>query len=277
MQLEFFGETFDRAKCGKTCDNCKAAREPERRDLTQVAQTLLRLLADVSSQTKGRGVTLVRLGELYRGSKSQPTTKFLNTAKLTGYAAGSKYKKPEIDRILRGMIYERILSETCEQNVGGFNSDYVHPGETAPMILNGQRPFILEFPKVIEGKEGKENKKTPNKQKKQKSVKKRERSEREGGLSFAEHDEDNEEELSKADSDMHRKVGAKVSFPTILSPSHTQQLIDLIKRLAGLWSEEERLKGHDVFCKEKRIFLIVCTISYIFPALLTCRLAHYDE
>lgn len=266
MQLEFFGETFDRAKCGKTCDNCKAAREPETRDLTQVAQTILRLLADVSTQCKGRGVTMVRLGELYRGSKSQPTTKFLNTAKLAGYGAGSKYKKPEIDRILRGMVYERILAETCEQNVGGFNSDYVHQGEHAPMILNGQRLFAMEFPKIVP--QIKEKKNTPKKQKKEKSAKKREQPDREGGLSFMDSDGD-EDDISTTGSSILPKVGTKVSYPTILSTKHTQQLVERIKKLAGIWSEEERLKGKDVFCKYRLqdVPLVAQSISPCPPVL----------
>src|SRR3569832_969093 len=50
MQLEFFGETFDRSKCSKTCDYCMEGREPERRALTNVAIDLLELLAEVSRQ-----------------------------------------------------------------------------------------------------------------------------------------------------------------------------------------------------------------------------------
>lgn len=90
MQLEFFGENFARSKCNNTCDNCIAGKEPDRRDMTENAKILLDLLTSISGQRNGRGVTMLQLSELYRGSKSQSATKFLNTSRLKGYGKGSK-------------------------------------------------------------------------------------------------------------------------------------------------------------------------------------------
>lgn len=97
MQLEFFGENFDRSKCNGTCDNCKAGKEPERRDTTGVARTLLGLLTDFQNKRNGRGVTLVQVSELYRGAKTKSLIGNLDTGRIKGYGAGSKFKKYDID------------------------------------------------------------------------------------------------------------------------------------------------------------------------------------
>lgn len=146
MQLEFFGETFDRSKCSKTCDNCMAGREPDRRDVTNVAKELLELLADVEKQKRGTGVTMLQLGDLYRGSKSQSATKFLDTSKLRFYGSGSQYKKPDIDRILHSLVFERVFEESADQNKGGFTVDYIHAGDQALAVQNSQRTVYVDFP-----------------------------------------------------------------------------------------------------------------------------------
>ena len=134
MQLEFFGESFDPQNCGKTCDNCRAGREIESRDLTNVAKDVLQLLSDVSAQRNGRGTTLTQLAELYRGTTNKSTTQFLNVKSLKGYGNGKKYKKNEMDRIMHAMVLAKILNEVSEQNARGFHSDYVRPGELAHVV-----------------------------------------------------------------------------------------------------------------------------------------------
>lgn len=146
MQLEFFGETFDRSKCSKTCDNCIAGREPERRDVTIVAKELLELLADIAKQKRGTGVTMLQLGDLYRGSKSQSATKFLDTSKLRFYGSGSQFRKPDMDRILHSLVFERIFEESADQNKSGFTVDYIHAGDQALAVQSNQRAVYVDFP-----------------------------------------------------------------------------------------------------------------------------------
>jgi bloom syndrome protein len=147
MQLDFFGEKFDRLKCNNTCDNCKMQREPDRRNMTEVARTILRLFDDVTIQKRDARITLVQLIELFRGSKSQSTTKFLDTSRLHGYGDGVKYKRHEVDRITHAMVFDRILVEECAENAGGFHSDYVCLAENAIAVKNGTRQFFVNFPK----------------------------------------------------------------------------------------------------------------------------------
>ena len=96
MQLEFFGERFDRMKCNKTCDNCRAGKQPEKRDMTAEAMTIINLFNCASNENR-RGVTMLQLSELYRGSKSKSIRKNYQINRIEGFGAGSKFKKYDID------------------------------------------------------------------------------------------------------------------------------------------------------------------------------------
>ena len=43
MQLEHFGEIFDKNLCNKTCDNCRLERESEKQDRTSEAKEILQV------------------------------------------------------------------------------------------------------------------------------------------------------------------------------------------------------------------------------------------
>lgn len=258
MQLEFFGETFDRVKCQKTCDNCKAGREAENRDMTGVAKDLLDLLADAARQKRGR-VTLVQLGELFRGSKSQASTKGIDTARLRAYGKGKDIKKGDLDRITQSLVLQRIIEETSQQNQGGFTSDYAAPGENALAVQQGRHPFIVEFPiatsKKAPGKENKEasvksstkKKKTPAKKKADQdksATKTKRKSPKESvvetyEISDSSDDEDDDRLGSATSSD------GKVE--EVLPPIKTKELLEIIKKLSTAWAQEERLYGKEVF------------------------------
>lgn len=269
MQLDFFGENFDRSKCNKTCDNCKAQRESDKRDLTSVAQTILRLFTDLSQQKRGTGVTLVQLIELFRGSKSKDATKFLDTCRLKGYGAGSKYKKPEVDRIAHAMVFDRIISEKCVQNKGGFKSDYVELAENAMAVQNGTRKFFVNFPNPIKKVDAeKENQASkPRSTKKTKIVANmtskivpvpatKSRGARTGAASSVARqppalcidessDDDDDEEPDVAVR--VRSAGNKSQSMSVLPHEATQVLISRIKTLATNWAEEERMYGKNMF------------------------------
>ena len=263
MQLEFFGETFDPSKCGKTCDNCRAGRQAERRDMTSVAVTILQLLSDITAQRKGRGTTMVQLTELFRGSKSKSATKWLQVGKLKGFGSGSKYSKPDIDRIVHAMVYEKVLLESSEQNGGGFSSDYVRPGDLATAVQHGQRKFYVDFPvKATKASTGKENEPASAKKAKkakassEKSMPVVEKAARplkasKGRLYISDSDDDDVDD-SVFEASSARTVGSKSSGPSdqsVLPKKHTQALIKRIKKLVTMWADEERMAGHKVFRK----------------------------
>jgi bloom syndrome protein len=275
LQLEFFGEKFDRAKCNRTCDNCKAQRQPDRRDMTSVAKTIIQLFQDTTTQKRDARITLNQLTELFRGSKSQSAVKFLDTTKLRGYGAGSQYKRSDVDRITHAMVFDRIIVEECAENSGGFNSDYVRLAENANATESGQRQFFVNFPKPksvekVATEEEKENKKSAKKKSKVDKTKAALKSSKgvapsriewkgmNDTYSITSRNEPNtvciDETSSDSDDDViellsshSRRSSVGIKANSILPNEATQGLISRIKTLATNWAEEERMCGNNMF------------------------------
>jgi len=264
MQLEFFGEHFDRIKCNKTCDNCKTGKLPEKRDMTAEAIAIINLLNSASGDNR-RGVTMLQLSELYRGSKSKSITKNYQTNRIKCFGAGSKFKKQDVERIMHTMIFERILVENSVENKGGFTSDYVNLGENASSLQRGSRNFFVEFPQktvITKAKSQKaKTKKATAKQDNSNAPKSRKRKKPSsskniatnatdsGGLQFTEieiGDSDDDDSLLDGSRDGAYKPE---NAQAVLSPQHTKKIADLLKTLIRRWAEEEQMVGNNVHCK----------------------------
>ena len=249
MQLEFFGEHFDRSKCGQTCDNCKAGRIPEKRDLSAEGIAILGLLNEMQKQKKN-GVTLKQLFDIYWGSKSKSATKFFVTSNLKSYGAGKSFKKFEMDRIAHALVFDRILEERSVENRRGFHSDFVDLGENAKAILSGQKRFIVEFPKepTPQINSGKENKGTKNSNK-QKTPLAKKQPDREVRATSAPIIQVDDSDTSDDDLivSIQSQSGAKATSLSVLPQDATQDLAALIKKLVTNWAEEERMMGKSVF------------------------------
>jgi bloom syndrome protein len=246
MQLEFFGEKFDSSKCKKTCDNCIAGRQPEQRDHTATALSIIQLLTSTLNQRRNGGITLNQLSELFRGSKNKQTTRFLDTDRLANYGAGSSIKKGDLDRIIHAMIFERILIETTVQNKGGFASDYVSLGESAYQIENGQKKFIVNFPRIeptgVENKEKAKKKKATKTSSLPISKKQAKNAIAAFSRSVVVIDSD-----SSSDESLEASLSKKQRAASTLQVDHTQNLAERIKLLAQNWSEEERMCGKNIY------------------------------
>lgn len=233
MQLEFFGETFDRQNCKGTCDNCRAGREPEQRNMTGHAKSILELMSDLEKQ-RNIGITINQVAELYRGSKAKSIVQYLNLSSIRGYGAGKQMKKFDIERITHAMIFQRVIVERSEQNKGGFTSDYVNFGENAHPILNGQKQFFVEFPK--EGirlpveKENKKNTKASRKASNKKTESSQFKATSNTTTEFVSVDSDSDDDTTVKSSRRN----------SVLSPPRTKALIKKIRELATLWASEER-------------------------------------
>lgn len=67
--LRYFGDNvFTKEDCHKTCDNCLSAKNVEKRDVTELAQDVVRLVKDLQNQ---KGVTMLHAVDVFRGSKNQ--------------------------------------------------------------------------------------------------------------------------------------------------------------------------------------------------------------
>ena len=262
LQLEHFGEKFNKEKCKETCDNCRAGREIDKRDMTEVAQSLLRLLASIQAQRRnGHGVTLLQLTELFRGSKSKATTKFLNTSRLNGYNDAARFKlkkKQDIDRVVHAMIFERVIVEESEQNNQGFSSDYVKPGEHAQATQSGRRRFFVEFPKAQSKPKASKASKAPTtpKRKKSPAPKKKRASGRKSKQAAGSEPQifevldDSDDGNEWEDDGKESAVSSNAATPpAALSPAMALKLRKRLQKLLTMWATEEQMAGTHIYCK----------------------------
>ena len=281
MQLEFFGETFDRVHCNKTCDNCRSGKLAEKKDLSDLGRTILQLLSDVQSQKSRGGVTLVALTMLLRGSKAQTYTKFIDTSRLRGYGAASKHSASDVERIMHSLVFQSFLVEISEENASGFNSDYVQEGDKAPLLVRRQVKLQVVFPKdppkakdtttgkkkaakksattkSASTKKGGKKKTATGKDKSSGSKKKKAAKSSKSAASTSDFiisdddiEDDDEGDGEFEDPTFERTVGAKSKSPekTVLPKQQTEMLMERIKKLLSMWADEERMSGNNVYCK----------------------------
>ncbi|KAI1214010.1 uncharacterized protein F4807DRAFT_410133 [Annulohypoxylon truncatum] len=133
--LRYFGETFDKAECGKGCDNCLNNDVFEQKDFSEYAIAVLEI---VRSQGK---LTLNQCTDFLMGKK-----------KLSEYKSGTEHyrgiakqmPKNEIHRIIDRLAAEGALSEENAFNhKARIAIQYFRAGYGARAFLNGQRKLLL--------------------------------------------------------------------------------------------------------------------------------------
>jgi bloom syndrome protein len=133
--LHYFGESFDRRDCHKSCDNCESAKEIVTRDFTEAAQDLLSLLKSIRGK-----ITLIQLVDIFRGSASKKSVQYEH---LRQYGSGKSLSRGDAERLSQMMVTQRILEEYCETNGLGFVSSYVRMGSEAHSLEDGRRRVSL--------------------------------------------------------------------------------------------------------------------------------------
>ena len=268
MQLEFFGEKFDRSNCNMTCDNCKAGREPDRKDMSDVAKTILSLLQELPSlRGRGQQVTLHQLGEIYRGSKAK-SVEWGKRAK--GHGSGSSFKKFEIERILHAMVFERLLAEESSDNQFGYSNDFVQVGENAAALMNGGRKFFVDFPKVKKSQtkttvSKKSTKKKPSSAARQKRKSSSDEISVDNGLNFEETGENSDDDAILDDPST---ISAKSDAPSFLPFDKTKKLRDAISKLVDIWVKTEQEMGLTVFKWNILDSRVIRNIANVVPTTL---------
>lgn len=276
LQLQFFGEQFQSNLCNKSqyiiamvyllslllttpilhlpsflsssaCDNCRAGNIVDKRNMTSEAREILGLLSSLETQKNGRGITLVMLSELWRGTKAKSHTKFLNTDTLVGYAKGSKRTKQEIDAIAHAMVFEGIIEEIPETTGAGFAADYVRPGPKSQALLAGSYTFFVRFA-AKKAPEPKENKKKTTKEKPaildinqddDDDVRKPKAKRKSSKAKKADESSEPLRHSPEAESSTDGKAGSKrTGEKTILPKKNTDALLARIKKLVNMWCEE---------------------------------------
>lgn len=133
--LHYFGETFDRAQCNRSCDNCETNQGVVKKDVTSLACDLLRLRNGINEK-----VTLLQLIDIFRGSTAK---KAAYHSRNPYYGRGKGMSRGEVERLGQAMVMQQVFEETCETNAGGFVSSYVRSGPEARALEGGQKQITM--------------------------------------------------------------------------------------------------------------------------------------
>jgi len=278
MQLEFFGEDFDKNKCGGTCDNCRAGKVSEQRDMTHSAMEVLSLLNEAKATHRCNQVTLAQLIQLYRGSKAKSLSNAFNIGRMKTHGAGKNHSKFVGDRILHSMIFQQILIEIEVQNNMGFSAEYVERGEKADSVERGTQKFFVEMEVIgarrSSSSSSKSTKTKTKVTKKRGSTKIPARGDRYHAVE--EIDISHEEPMS-AGPRISNASSSSESESSILPKHLTEKLVERIKKLVKMWAEEEQMNGNKVFCKCKFSNRNMSNELICFSSLLFQRLEYYES
>ncbi|KAJ2984378.1 hypothetical protein NUW58_g6092 [Xylaria curta] len=131
--LRYFGETFSKAQCKATCDNCRSQDQFEQKDFTMYALAVLEIV-----RSEGR-VTLAQCTDYLMGKKKKSD---FNTEQFHGMAR--QMPKHEVHRIIDRLLAEEALKEDNVFNpTSRMAVQYFRIGRTARSFLAEGRQLRL--------------------------------------------------------------------------------------------------------------------------------------
>ena len=115
--LEYFGQKFDRSKCIESkmktaCDNC-AQINKQGQKIKDVTVEALSICQGVQMLGHRENVTLLHLSEILKGSKNSKIVE-KGHDKIEMHGKLSTYKKNDIERIIRKLVYKNYLKEDIQ-------------------------------------------------------------------------------------------------------------------------------------------------------------------
>lgn len=134
LTLQYFGETFSRADCDGSCDNCKnSGADTAVEDISEHAKAFVDIVRSLVTNCVAAKQPLVC--GIFQGSKSKGMTEFAN---VPGYGAGvpRKFTLSEVTRIVHHLLSEQILCEKTETINSG-----LYPVHTTTLQLG---PYATE-------------------------------------------------------------------------------------------------------------------------------------
>lgn len=100
--LRYFGETFSKAQCNATCDNCKSKDQFEHKDFTEYARAVLEIV-----NSEGR-VTLAQCTDYLMGKKKKAD---FNCEMEKFHGMARHIPKHEVHRVIDRLLAEEALKE----------------------------------------------------------------------------------------------------------------------------------------------------------------------
>lgn len=118
--LRFFAQPFDPADCNNTCDNCWSGSTGTRRDLTDEARQVVKIVKELEN----RNLTQPQCVDLFVGYSSK-AMRDKGYERVAGFKAGQHLDKTVVDRMLSKLSVEGILGSNMVANAQGFNTSYL--------------------------------------------------------------------------------------------------------------------------------------------------------
>ncbi|KAJ3017890.1 ATP-dependent DNA helicase sgs1 [Thoreauomyces humboldtii] len=138
--LAYFAEKFDRAKCNRTCDNCKRDLKGITKDVRQEVKDIISLV----QQFRHKKVSVGHCMDIYRGLRLEKLLKAEHNY-LPEYGKGKHLNKSECERLFHHLCVQQILNERLEKNKAGFISAYAEVGKQHTRYLSGNLPINFVF------------------------------------------------------------------------------------------------------------------------------------
>lgn len=121
--LAYFGETFAKKDCRRTCDNCCSDAVFEVTDFTDYAKAAMRVVKQVQPYS----FTMLNCVEVLRGTAGVKAklAKMEGGGNLAEVGYASQVARGEIERLFYRLLEEKAIIEVGVMNKGGFATDYV--------------------------------------------------------------------------------------------------------------------------------------------------------
>ncbi|RNA24417.1 Bloom syndrome -like protein, partial [Brachionus plicatilis] len=138
--LEYFGEKFDRRKCIESkmktiCDNCLLF-EGNKCSLVDITSDATIICRGVQQLSVKSDITLLHLSEILKGSMNAKITE-KGHQNLEMHAKLSKYKKNDIERIVRKLVFLGFLKEDVKiLKHSDTMASYIKVGPKATQLFN---------------------------------------------------------------------------------------------------------------------------------------------
>ncbi|EGC37811.1 hypothetical protein DICPUDRAFT_5670, partial [Dictyostelium purpureum] len=140
LQLSYFGEKFDKSKCGKTCDNCSLDSPISEKDVTQEAKEIVKIVEKV-----GNTETLTTIVQILRGSGIKKIKDLVDSCGLKSlHGVKKSWKQTDIEKIAHELIIRGVLKELVTQNSYGSTFSHIGLGDYRN-LANGRDTITIKI------------------------------------------------------------------------------------------------------------------------------------
>lgn len=152
LQLEYFGEKFDRKTCldnkSTACDNCLQQGMYETVDVTPESKAIVSAVKQVcgTDNRRNSNYTMLHFVEIFKGT-GMKKVESEGHDKLPLCGMGKQWQRIDAERLMRKLIMEEFINERIIVKDDGVTCVYLKVGRRADELLSGNVKIIFEIKK----------------------------------------------------------------------------------------------------------------------------------